>query len=199
MVSLASSAPASDEDWPRLRTPTKEDGWELLDHLEVTTDEDSILIVDSAHNMCRSVSTPEFQRMRGNTENDSLESTTFDLIPEFCVPRGSLSFRDAIMSPSTQTSTPPPASTPIARRRTTKPRFVVTPIKRCIKSTNDLHSMGIIEEEVEGDTDAMEFYHRKAVGAKSRMNGQKLRPDELKRKTMLLQKRELQRSASKTR
>ena len=44
-----------------------------------------------------------------------------------------------------------------------------------------------------GDTDAMEFYHRKAKGISGRTNGMKLRPDEAKRRDIIMAKKESQR------
>jgi hypothetical protein len=111
------------------------------------------------------------------------------------------SFRDAILSPPS----PSPAagdsdskdSLQIRPRPKVKPRYVVTAIKRCAKSTGDLTSLVIKEDEEElGSHDAMEFYHRKALGGQSRKNGLKLRPDELARKTMILNKKSLQKQSS---
>jgi hypothetical protein len=110
------------------------------------------------------------------------------------------SFRDAILSPGAVTSTEDDTTAlKIRPRPRVKPRFVVKkPMKRCIKSTGDLKSLVIQEEEeVIGAGDAMEFYHRKALGAQTRKNGLKLRPDEAKRKQMIMQKKGLQRSESR--
>eukprot|EP00565_Helicotheca_tamesis_P002767 CAMPEP_0185733102 /NCGR_PEP_ID=MMETSP1171-20130828/18406_1 /TAXON_ID=374046 /ORGANISM="Helicotheca tamensis, Strain CCMP826" /LENGTH=248 /DNA_ID=CAMNT_0028402737 /DNA_START=166 /DNA_END=912 /DNA_ORIENTATION=- len=104
-------------------------------------------------------------------------------------------------------------------RARAKPRLVVTPIKRCAKSTGDLKSLTKIHEyheddeaggsgggggaggciaeeaheEILGDTDAMDFYHRKAKGFSNRKNGLKERPDEAKRKEISVYKRDMQR------
>mmetsp|Transcript_11293 Transcript_11293/g.16821 ORF Transcript_11293/g.16821 Transcript_11293/m.16821 type:complete len:244 (-) Transcript_11293:917-1648(-) len=98
----------------------------------------------------------------------------------------------------------------------TKPRLVIKPIKRCIKSTGDLQSLTQIEEhhddyaegggggggciaeegghqEILGETDAMDFYHRKAKGFSNRKNGLRERPDEAKRKEISVYKRDMQR------
>jgi hypothetical protein len=116
------------------------------------------------------------------------------------------SFRDAILSPgaaasgSTEDEQAAGAALKIRQARPrVKPRFVVKkPMKRCIKSTGDLKSLVIQEdEEVMGSSDAMEFYHRKALGVQTRKNGLKLRPDEAKRKQMIMQKKGLQRSESR--
>ena len=101
------------------------------------------------------------------------------------------------------------------KRRKAKPRIVVNPIKRCTKSTGDLRSLVSIqedeedegfgggsgggftihEEEVLGETDAAEFYFRKAKGSSNRINGEKLRPDEATRKDMIIAKKNAQRAA----
>lgn len=101
----------------------------------------------------------------------------------------------------------------VQRRKTTKTRIIVTPIKRCAKSTGDLRSLviheeeegyggggggggGIIhEEEVLGESDAMEYYNRKSHGSKGRANGRKQRPDEAKRKEFIIHKKNAQRRA----
>mmetsp|Transcript_18400 Transcript_18400/g.27587 ORF Transcript_18400/g.27587 Transcript_18400/m.27587 type:complete len:299 (-) Transcript_18400:53-949(-) len=102
----------------------------------------------------------------------------------------------------------------IQRRKTTRTRLIVTPIKRCAKSTGDLRSLvihedeegygggssaGVIheedEEEVLGCTDAMEYYNRKDFGRQGRANGRKIRPDEAKRKEMIIHKKNAQRRA----
>jgi len=51
----------------------------------------------------------------------------------------------------------------------------------------------IHEEEVLGETDASDYYHRKNVGRASRTNGLKLRPDEAKRKVFIVAKKDAQR------
>lgn len=97
-------------------------------------------------------------------------------------------------------------------------KLVVTPIKRCTKSTGDLQSLSRIhetsehddamgggggggfgdiaehhEDEVLGDTDAMDFYHRKAKGVQNRASGKMIRPDEAKRKEISVHKKDVQR------
>lgn len=99
------------------------------------------------------------------------------------------------------------------RRKNNRVRIIVTPIKRCAKSTGDLRSMVIHEEEegygggggggaiiheeeeVLGESDAMEYYNRKSYGSKGRSNGRKIRPDEAKRKEMIIHKKDAQRRA----
>jgi hypothetical protein len=104
----------------------------------------------------------------------------------------------------------------VQRRKTTNTRFVVTPIKRCARSTGDLRSMTIHEEEegiggggggpsviheheeVVGDTDASEYYDRKSAGSKGRRKGLKSRPDEKKRKEHIIYKKNAQRRAQES-
>lgn len=99
------------------------------------------------------------------------------------------------------------------RRKNSKPKLVISPIRRCAKSTGDLRSMIIVEEEeyggsggggggctiheddVLGETDASEYYNRKHKGNSSRQNGKKLRPDEAKRKDFIIHKKNAQRKA----
>eukprot|EP00546_Thalassionema_frauenfeldii_P012776 CAMPEP_0178913930 /NCGR_PEP_ID=MMETSP0786-20121207/11125_1 /TAXON_ID=186022 /ORGANISM="Thalassionema frauenfeldii, Strain CCMP 1798" /LENGTH=193 /DNA_ID=CAMNT_0020586745 /DNA_START=277 /DNA_END=858 /DNA_ORIENTATION=- len=80
----------------------------------------------------------------------------------------------------------------------TRPTFVVTPIRRCSMSSPNLRAFGNFDEsseEILGETDAMEYYHRKASGYNGRKNGMKVRPDEAKRLDMILQKKDMQRKA----
>ena len=124
--------------------------------------------------------------------------------------KNKVSFKDAILSPSKapSSSTPDsPTSTPKAVPRVknkVKTRYVVTPIQRCAKSTGDLLSLAAnYDEEHEGDhedlgaTDAMEYYNRKSHGAHGRTNAMKIRPDEAKRKQMIVHKKNLQRAKQK--
>lgn len=82
---------------------------------------------------------------------------------------------------------------PLEKRLKIKPKFVVAPIHRCTKSTGDLQSLGLVNEEITGDHDALEYYAQKSAGQKGRQNGQKIRPDEAKRRDIILNKKDLQR------
>jgi hypothetical protein len=82
------------------------------------------------------------------------------------------------------------------QQRRIKPRFVVKPIKRCTKSTGDLNSLYEEEEAMFGSSDAQEFYSRKLAGAQGRTNGLKLRPDEAKRKEIVMNKKDEQRQVN---
>jgi hypothetical protein len=76
-------------------------------------------------------------------------------------------------------------------------------MRRCSKSTGDLLRLTIPEElDVHSSSGVScavdqlyedEVYYRKSMGATSRMNGLKLRPDEAQRKEMILFKKERQR------
>jgi hypothetical protein len=103
----------------------------------------------------------------------------------------------------------------LKRRKNSKPKIVIKQIQRCAKSTGDLRSLviheedeeeyggggggggGLMDEEVLGDTDAMEFYNRKSKGSQSRSNGRKIRPDEAKRLEISMYKKEAQRQAQR--
>lgn len=107
------------------------------------------------------------------------------------------SFRDAILvqneSKEANEEEAPKEITPIKKsQKKIKPRIVVRPIKRCAKSTGDLKSLAE-EEEILGETDADEYYNRKAAGYSGRKNGQKERPDEAKRRNIIMYKKDLQR------
>jgi hypothetical protein len=107
------------------------------------------------------------------------------------------SFRDAVLlktSNEQQTQAPSSSAGQAACPKKVKPKIVVTPIKRCARSTGDLRSL-VIHEEVLGESDAMDYYHRKAQGASGRVNSLKLRPDEAKRKQFTLQKKKMQRDS----
>lgn len=117
-----------------------------------------------------------------------------------------LSFRDIILShvqdlaQEVQQKPPPKQQTP---RTKIKPKFVIVKqksfLRRCSKSMNDLQQATTAHDDDEdmivGDTDAMEYYHRKAKGHTGRKNGKKIRPDEAKRKDMSINKRQAQRAA----
>ena len=100
------------------------------------------------------------------------------------------------------------------RKKQSKTRLVVTPIKRCARSTGDLRSLIIHEgeegysgmnspvatiiyeeDEVLGYTDAQEYYDRKSHGNNGRSKGQRIRPDEARRKEMIIHKKNAQRRA----
>ena len=119
-----------------------------------------------------------------------------------------ISFRDAILARHPMPHRDdgggqPPAPRSELRKPRARPRYVVRPIRRCTKSTGDLQSLAAVPEDdgdgtdpdrdVLGAADASDFYHRKALGAKGRANGLKIRPDELKRKQFALQRKEMQR------
>ena len=120
-------------------------------------------------------------------------------------------------------ATPPPnmlRSSPHRQQRSRiQPKIVVVPspptpsknIRRCSKSTGDLLGLTVSEEFDISNTSEMssssahpalcttdrlyedEVYYRKAMGATSRMNSLKLRPDEAQRKEMILYKKDRQR------
>lgn len=126
-----------------------------------------------------------------------------------------ISFRDAIMKEQTEETKDqgPNEADPqqlLTPRKTVrnKPKFVVKPIRRCIKSTGDLQSLARIAENddhyggggdpydgnlILGDTDAELYYNQKAQGKLGRKNGRKVRPDEAKRLQITMAKKDDQR------
>lgn len=112
-------------------------------------------------------------------------------------------------------SEPQAPQQPRQQRSRIQPRYVVvaspppaaSSMRRCSKSTGDLQSLiaaaAVVDDEHEESygssssgaaCDTMDFYHRKALGATSRSNGLKLRPDEAKRRAMIMLKKEQQRN-----
>ena len=88
---------------------------------------------------------------------------------------------------------------PLEKRLKIKPKFVVAPIRRCTKSTGDLQSLTLVNEEIMGDHDGVEYHAQKSAGQKGRQNGQKIRPDEAKRREIILNKKNLQRQGQASR
>jgi hypothetical protein len=130
-----------------------------------------------------------------------------------------VSFRDAMLASSpvrlsaaetARCCGPTTSNQQRQRSRKIQPRFVVVAsppsMRRGSKSTGDLQSLAAAalmdEDEEVGDggacCDTMEFHHRKALGSASRSNGLKLRPDEAKRRAMIMHKKELQRQQQAT-
>lgn len=138
-------------------------------------------------------------------EHKEAEDSSYGMLstPGSVITWGSgLSFKDALKT-STGKEQDTTSDSPISPSRTPrpfrKPRIIVKApsIRRCSQSSPNL--MGLIQEDQEtvmGETDAAEFYHRKAKGAQGRSNGLKLRPDEAKRKQYAVNKRDIQRQAS---
>lgn len=114
-----------------------------------------------------------------------------------------ISFKDALLkkededAPASipENSADAPSKKPHGQRiKKIKPKFVVqevTPMKHA-KSMGDLSKLD--EDDVMGDTDAHEYYSRKAQGSLGRRNGRKQRPDEKKRLEMSMNKKNAQRA-----
>lgn len=92
---------------------------------------------------------------------------------------------------------------------TKKTTFVVVPphsqkvassLKRNSKSMGNLRGLDHIQEEdILGDTDAELFYSQKALGAKGRESGLRIRPDEAKRLEIIMNKKHHQRQQQQQR
>lgn len=143
-------------------------------------------------------------------QEEHKEDSSFDMVSNvgsvFSMASGR-SFIDALRSSpiheDKETTTTQPVAPNSAPRPYRKAKMVVVQptslIRRCSKSSPNL--LGLIHEdghddEVLGETDAADYYHRKNKGAQGRTNGMKLRPDEAKRKAFAVNKRNLQRKAS---
>lgn len=150
-------------------------------------------------------------------DDENTTTTSFTMVsdPSATTVKRVPSFRDALLlqkeeeehkiaSPHSQRHTTPPSPLPnqiTPKKKNKKPTLVVTPIRlsqmRSCHSAGDLRSLGNIKEEhgddIEGDTDAMDFYHRKSKGSTGRVNGMRLRPDEAKRRDIIVHKKNVQR------
>jgi hypothetical protein len=219
------TAPAQDttlEDstqWPSLATPptTKNmmgspvpsDSWEMvspsspLDILESPREEDEDVVMIMSRPVKtplirqRSSSTPDLfgmQRSASRAEEEEKNDIFLVSQDDSSLPVKSMpSFRDKLLAKmvdSLAEEVEPVVNKPKQPRR--KPKFVVTPILRCSVSTPNLRNM---DDEVLGETDASEYYNRKAMGYVGRQNGMKIRPDEAKRRDFTLAKKEMQRQS----
>lgn len=116
------------------------------------------------------------------------------------------SFKDAVLlnsqekSKEEQLALKQRAIASMRKKPKVKPKFVVQEIRRCAKSTGDLRSLARIEDDEDendedpGACDGEEFYARKQHGDTSWKNGLKIRPDEAKRKAMIICKKDAQRA-----
>mmetsp|Transcript_19786 Transcript_19786/g.48606 ORF Transcript_19786/g.48606 Transcript_19786/m.48606 type:complete len:280 (-) Transcript_19786:185-1024(-) len=115
-----------------------------------------------------------------------------------------ISFKDALLKKEEETpnnsipenSTDTPHKKPHGQHiKKIKPKFIVqqvAPLKHA-KSMGDLSKLSE-EDDIMGDTDAHEYYSRKAQGSLGRRNGRKQRPDEKKRLQITMNKKNLQRA-----
>lgn len=221
--SLGSTGKASAAVANTTNTNANED-WELLDPQDEDDDDetpkdDAVLVVDTTLRNSKllrhSASSPDLRRfvlsdVPEDDDESDVASDSFAMVPGpasvISVASSGLSFKDAMLAskgPAVTTTTAATTTHSKKKKDRIRPRFVVTPIKRCAKSTGDLQSLSKIEEdedeEILGDSDAVEFYNRKAQGSKGRVNGQRLRPDEAKRKQMIVYKKDLQRQQQQRR
>lgn len=206
----------SEEMWPTLKeahgnsgeTPVAadENGWEIVRQDDDADEAAEVQVLPTSMRKLRHCASSPDLRFLGRAlesvaEHDD-EAVTIDSIDSSAVlvSKKMTSFRDAILSPSKEPvdekkeqDSAQNAAAPQTRPKKIKPKIVVTPIKRCSKSTGDLRSLVIHEDDVLGESDAMDYYHRKAMGASGRVNSLKLRPDEAKRKSITMYKKQVQR------
>jgi hypothetical protein len=220
------------EHWPSLDSAgtKKNEEWEMVPPqpaaaaAQVTFDVDAIHITnDNPRTLKHCQSSPNLlnyqveedaseEESAATIEDSSMMSASVVVVPSpspdnIASSFAKVSFKDAILSKSdhgvNQNDTALNGSEPKqSTLRKVKPKFVVTPIKRCVRSTGDLKAMGRDmndEDEVLGDGDAHEFYSRKAHGSATRQNGLKTRPDEAKRLQMILAKKNVQRERQQAR
>lgn len=205
------------DDWEML-SPTSTD--HSINNNNNTGDGENVVVVPHKHPLTitrqGSISAPDLSILGGGVEEEdssavmvpnngeSVASSSVVVVPSPQAAANSnpwlnknkVSFRDAILTPSKYV----PANklsknnaAPQRVRNKVKSRYVVAPIKRCAKSTGDLLSLAGQEEEIMGESDAIEYYNRKSHGEHGRNNGLKQRPDEAKRKDMIVQKKNMQR------
>jgi len=156
-------------------------------------------------------------------DETSMASSGADLVSEqpsvWSVGSNKWSFKDAILqkpaAPSTSTNTTTNTknnNNKSPKKATFKTTFVVveppplkaTHARRNSRSMGNLRALDHIqespqvvvdEENILGETDAGEFYSRKAKGAQGRKNGQKIRPDEAKRLQITMSKKTMQKQS----
>jgi hypothetical protein len=231
-TNIVEATPEQDapEHWPSLDSPGTKNNeeWEMVPpeptaSAQVTFDVDAIHITNENPRClkhCQSL--PDFLNYQVEEddseeesavmiEDSSMMSASVVMVPSPNTLNSSfakVSFKDAILSKSDHLSKQNDAallngSEPKqSKLRKVKPKFVVTPIKRCVRSTGDLKTLGRQmndDDDVLGDSDAHEFYSRKAHGSATRQNGMKTRPDEAKRLQITMAKKNLQRERQQAR
>jgi hypothetical protein len=207
-TTTSATATAEGDDW-ELLTPAEDDNGAQGDS---STPGEEVVVVSNPRCFIRknSVSAPDLRDLDEEENQSEASSSAVMVSGPPSVATGStinpwgaknrVSFKDVILAPSKhapahskKSSVPKPQA-----RIKVKSRYVVTPIKRCAKSTGDLLSLAEgDDEEVLGESDAMEYYNRKSHGEHGRNNGLKIRPDEAKRKEMIVMKKNMQRQAQK--
>lgn len=186
----------------------------LVDTIEVG---DEVLVLPRPQlSRRRSASTPDlisYERQVSLSEEKDDDDEFFDAAQDALRPsskiKKTMSWRDMVLSQVDELAKEVQVITPLQQQQQqqpklkmkVKPKYVVTPIRRCTMSTPNLRSLAEEEDEDEvlGDTDAMEYYNRKSKGYTGHKNGMKLRPDEAKRRDITMYKKELQRTAQQQR
>lgn len=113
---------------------------------------------------------------------------------------GNLNYRNAILAATSEetTTAEEPVTSPRSKKnglRKFQPRIVVVPtpprMRRCSRSTGDLPTLMLDDQET-----ANEFYQQKSMGMSSYSVGRKQRPDEMKRRNLIIQKKDRQRKGN---
>lgn len=190
---------------------TEEEEWEMLEEQQLFDKE--VVMVSNPKQLKHATSSPDLRRYsidmdQYNNDGESDNRDSFSLVSKplsvATTWSNNLSFKDAVLTQPETDSQEQGTGKGVKfqdpdrydKPRKFNPKIVVQPIKRCTKSTGDLQALASIheEEEILGETDATDFYYRKAKGEAGRKNGLKLRPDEAKRRDMILHKKALQQS-----
>uniref|UniRef100_A0A7S3P8Q8 Uncharacterized protein n=1 Tax=Amphora coffeiformis TaxID=265554 RepID=A0A7S3P8Q8_9STRA len=209
------SAKEPEEDWQIVSTGDEDDD-QAENDISSTGEEEQetkpAAVIVNPKILRHCASSPDLRHLHHISEEDHVEDSSFAMVSGvgsvISVASGSSawasgrSFRDAFLSsPARQDKVdeeePAESSSSSPTRRFRKPKIVVAEpslIRRCSQSSPNL--LGLINEnddEIMGETDANDYYHRKSKGAQGRANGLKLRPDEAKRKAFAVNKRSMQR------
>jgi hypothetical protein len=207
-----------DSDW-EIVSPSSED---VNTAPVVTFDAEALKPRKNPKILHHAQSSPDLRALHAHDDSENDEETSSTVLVEdetstaysmvsdppsvWSVGSNKLSFKDAILQKpaAPQGGTNGGSPGPKKPKKAFKPKFVIVKpssqkavaMKRP-KSMGNLRALDHIQEdheddEVMGDTDANDFYSRKAQGAMGRKNGQKIRPDEAKRLDITMAKKTLQ-------
>ena len=198
-----------DEEWQLISTGDEDDQAEndaSSTGEEQETKPAAVIIQGNPKMLRHAASSPDLRAfhhiLEEENDEEKVDDSSFSMVSNVGSVWSGQSFRDAFLSSPVREGkvdeNEPTESTKSAGapRPYRKPKFVVanpSSIRRCSQSSPNL--LGLIHEhdEVMGETDANDYYHRKSKGAQGHVHGLKLRPDEAKRKAFAVNKRNMQR------
>eukprot|EP00548_Thalassiothrix_antarctica_P003521 CAMPEP_0194142808 /NCGR_PEP_ID=MMETSP0152-20130528/12018_1 /TAXON_ID=1049557 /ORGANISM="Thalassiothrix antarctica, Strain L6-D1" /LENGTH=206 /DNA_ID=CAMNT_0038841899 /DNA_START=125 /DNA_END=745 /DNA_ORIENTATION=+ len=179
------------EQWPSISQVNSFLGPIIENESKIDDTNHSLMKIPRGKLLCqRSISSPDFRKLIVVNEVEIANSQS--------VTPAAPSFLEKLLSKSTNEEKEDIVEETPKPRMKTKPTFVVTPIRRSSLSSPNLCALAQLEDDKEdilGDSDAMEYYHQKSYGYNGRKNGLKIRPDEQKRLTSILHKKDMQRKA----